>query len=180
MAQWAVRNKFYKLVELLQTNCAVPLSSNPTNKPFPWAEYDTKSTREFYDIRKTASNPVGMDNADDNLLQNCAEGQDPTDCLAKPAQRQAYKELSKELRKIRKSADPQSTCRNLGDGNQDLRVNQADIDAVAKGRANTTSTWTARPTGPTSPSSRRTSARTAAICAPAPISIAIAALIPRT
>jgi len=128
VAQWAVRTKRYKLVELLQTNCAAPLPPNATNKAFPWAEYDTKTTREFYDLNPTAQNPIGMDNAEDNLLQNCPEGQDPKTCLPKPL-RQVYNQLSRVLDETKASAEPQSTCRSLGDGNMDLRVNNADVRA---------------------------------------------------
>lgn len=125
--QYAVRNKRFKLVESVQTNCAAPLPADATNKPFPWAEYDTKTVREFYDIRRTTGNPTGMDVATANLLKNCPEGQDPTTCLSANFG-QAYTQLSNELGSIKSSAAPQQQCRAKGDGNGDLRVNQADLD----------------------------------------------------
>jgi hypothetical protein len=125
--QFAVRNKRFKLVELQQTNCAAPLPPDATNKAFPWAEYDTKTVREFYDIRRSTANPNGMDVANANLLKNCPEGQDPVTCLSANFG-QAYTQLSNELDSIKNSAAPQQQCRAKGDGNGDLRVNQADLD----------------------------------------------------
>jgi hypothetical protein len=128
VAQWAVRNKRYKLVELLKTNCAAPLPPNATNKPFPWAEYDTQTSREFYDLRKTQGNPTGVDFADNNLLRDCPAGQDPKTCLEGPLRRN-YTQLSNTLASVRGSGDAQATCMSKGDGNLDLRVNNADVRA---------------------------------------------------
>jgi arylsulfatase A-like enzyme len=130
VAQWAVRNKRYKLVELLQTNCAVPLAPG-AEKPFPWAEYETKTAFEFYDLNPTPGNPIGMDNADDNFLKDCPEGQDPKTCLPRPLRR-TYAQLSRVLEGIKNSAGAQKTCHSLGDGNMDLRVNEADIKGWEK------------------------------------------------
>jgi arylsulfatase A-like enzyme len=131
VAQWAVRNKRYKLVELLRTDCAAPLPPDATDKPFPWAEYDTRTTFELYDLKPTATNPIGIDNADDNLLKDCPEGQDPRSCLPRRL-RPTYAKLSGVLGNIKNSAQAQSTCRSLGDGNLDLRVNKADIKGVER------------------------------------------------
>jgi arylsulfatase A-like enzyme len=125
--QFAVRNKRFKLVETQQTNCAAPLPPDATNKPFPWAEYDTKTAREFYDIRRTTANPSGMDIANADFLKNCPEGQDPLTCLPGNFQ-DDYTKLSNELDSIKNSAAPQQQCRAKGDGNGDLRVNQSDLD----------------------------------------------------
>ena len=130
VAQWAVRNKRYKLVELLQTNCAAPLQPGAV-KAFPWAEYETKTKREFYDLNPTAQNPNGLDNADDDFLKDCPEGDDPKTCLPR-ALRPVYSQLSRVLDNTRASADAQNTCRSLGDGNLDLRVNRADIKEWGK------------------------------------------------
>ena len=126
VAQWAVRNKFYKLVKLSQTNCQAPLPPNATNKAFPWAEYDTKTKFEFYDITPTEANPIGMDHADSDLLKDCPEGKDPRTCLPREL-RPIYGQLSRELDRLEASAEPQNVCRGKGDGNRDLRVNRADL-----------------------------------------------------
>ncbi|HET7680380.1 MAG TPA: sulfatase-like hydrolase/transferase [Xanthobacteraceae bacterium] len=130
VSQFAVRNKRFKLVEAERTNCAAPLPANAKNKPFPWAEYRTKTTVEFYDLKKTATNPIGMDNEDDDLLKDCPAGQDPKTCVPQ-AVRKSYAELEAELKKTKASAKPQQVCRNKGDGNLDLRVNQADLNGWA-------------------------------------------------
>jgi hypothetical protein len=125
--QFATRNKRYKLVELHETDCASPLQPGD-QKAFPWAEYNTKTSREFYDLQPTPDNPNGLDLASKNLLQNCPEGQDPKSCLPK-ALRPDYVELSKAMATVENSAKPQQTCRSLGDGNLDLRVNNEDVKA---------------------------------------------------
>lgn len=127
VAQWAVRNGRFKLVERQETDCAAPLPANAAERAFPWAEYDTRTVREFYDIRPTEANPLGLDAPEGNLLQNCPEGADPESCLGWPARR-GYANLSRVLQETRDSASAQDTCRALGDGNLDLRVNQADIE----------------------------------------------------
>jgi arylsulfatase A-like enzyme len=130
VAQYALRDKRYKIAETERTNCAAPLPASAKRKPFPWAEYGTKTTREFYDLKKTASNPIGMDNADDNFLKDCPTGQDEKGCLP-PRLRETYATLSDQLDAMKNSANPQQACRSKGDGNLDLRVNQADLDGWA-------------------------------------------------
>jgi hypothetical protein len=130
VSQFALRNKRYKIVQAERTDCSAPLPGNAKNKPFPWAEYQTKTRLEFYDLRKTADNPLGIDNEDDDLLKDCPAGQDPKACV-RPALRETYAELEAELKKTKNSASPQQVCRGKGDGNMDLRVNQADLDGWA-------------------------------------------------
>jgi hypothetical protein len=130
VAQFALRNKRYKIVQAERTNCAAPLPSNAKNKPFPWAEYQTKTKFEFYDLRKTAANPIGIDGEDDDMLKDCPEGQDPKACV-RLALRETYASLEAELKKTKDSAKPQQICRSKGDGNMDLRVNQADLKGWA-------------------------------------------------
>lgn len=128
--QYAVRDKRYKLVELEQTDCSAPLATNASSKPFPWAEYKTKTTREFYDLKPTASNPIGLDQPDGNFLKDCPEGQDPVTCL--PAELQSrYSRLADTLDRTIQSGDAAKKCQAKGDGNLDQRVNQADLDAWA-------------------------------------------------
>ncbi len=126
VSQYAVRDKRYKVVEVEQTDCKTPLAKG-AKKPFPWAEFRTKVFREFYDLKPTSDNPTGMDFADNNLLKNCKEGQDPVTCLPQSL-RGTYSRLANELDSVKASAKPQTACQMKGDGNLDLRVNQADID----------------------------------------------------
>lgn len=130
ISQLAVRNKRYKLAQVERTDCSAPLPPNARNKPFPWAEYQTKVREEFYDLKKTASNPIGIDNEDDDFLKDCPEGQDAKGCLPRRLH-ESYAELAKALNKTKDSAKPQQICRSKGDGNLDLRVNQADLDGWA-------------------------------------------------
>jgi hypothetical protein len=130
VSQFAVRNKRFKLAQIERTNCAAPLPRNAKSKPFPWAEYQTTVREEFYDLKETASNPIGMDNADDDFLKDCPVGQDAKGCLPRRLH-EPYAELAKALKKVKDSAKPQQICRSKGDGNMDLRVNQADLDAWA-------------------------------------------------
>lgn len=130
VAQYATRNGQYKLVELHQTDCAAPLQPGDP-KPFPWAEYSTKTVQEFYDITPRPGNPTGMDNANDNLLQNCPAGQDPVTCLPK-ALRPQYRQLSRTMTAMKDSGQAQATCRSKGDGNLDLRVNNLDVQEWKK------------------------------------------------
>lgn len=127
VAQWAVRNGRFKLVEREETDCAAPLPAGATERAFPWAEYDTRTVREFYDIRPTSANPLGLDAPEGNLLQNCPEGADPESCLGAREGR-GYANLSRLLAGLRDSARAQDRCRGLGDGNLDLRVDRADIE----------------------------------------------------
>jgi hypothetical protein len=126
-AQYAVRNKRYKLVELEQTDCSAPLPVNAQNKPFPWAEYQTTMVRELYDLKPTDANPVGLDQPDGNFLKDCPLGQDPLTCLPENL-RGVYQMLADELDATLASGKPAQTCQSKGDGNLDQRVNQADID----------------------------------------------------
>lgn len=128
VAQWAVRNGRFKLVERLETDCAASLPPGAAERAFPWAEYDTRTRREFYNVEQTDENPLGLDDADGDLLANCPDGADPESCLGWPARR-GYANLSRLLDEMRESADAQDTCRSLGDGNLDLRVDRADIEA---------------------------------------------------
>jgi len=128
VSQFAVRNKRYKLVELEKTDCSAPLPANAQNKSFPWAEYATKITREFYDIKQTNANPIGMDKPENDFLKDCPEGSDPKSCLPETL-RPNYNWLSNELKSIKTSAEGQQQCEAAGDGNSDLRVNQADVNA---------------------------------------------------
>jgi hypothetical protein len=67
-----------------------------------------------------------VDRAAADLLKDCPAGQDPASCLQGPALA-SYRRLSAELQRIQRSAEPQATCAAQGDGNGDLRVNQADV-----------------------------------------------------
>jgi hypothetical protein len=127
VSQFAVRNKRYKLVQVERTNCARRLPANASSKPFPWAEYQTTTQTEFYDLRKTRANPLGIDDEDDNLLRNCPAGQDGKACIPAAA-RENYAALEAELKRTKDSARAQEACRARGDGNLDLRINQADLD----------------------------------------------------
>lgn len=121
--QFGVRNKRYKLVELESTNCSKPLKPGQKGA-FPWAEYQTTTTREFYDLKPTKQNPLGMDTADANLIPGCPT--DPESCVPGDLAGQ-YDALSAELAAVRKSAEPELTCLAKGDGNRDLRVNKIDL-----------------------------------------------------
>jgi hypothetical protein len=130
--QFAVRNRVFKLVEMTRLDCSTRITS-ASQKAFPWAEYQTTTTREFYDIRTgQPGNPNGLDNeANDLVALSCPAGQDPRTCLATQNQRDNYVELSNELKRIRNSATAQNRCQAKGDGNQDQRINQADLNGWA-------------------------------------------------
>jgi hypothetical protein len=73
-----------------------------------------------------------MDNAAYDLVaRNCAAGQDPSTCLGTQNQIANYVDLSNELTRIKNSARSQNRCQARGDGNQDQRINQADLDGWA-------------------------------------------------
>ena len=121
--QAAVRDKRFKLVEIQNTNCAAPLQAGQA-KPFPWAEYQTQTSYELYDIRKTKANPTGLDNPSGNKIAAC--GTNPKACLPgwlKPV----FAQLDGELKRIQLSAKPQNDCAAKGDGNMDLVVDAQDI-----------------------------------------------------
>ncbi len=130
LSQLAVRDKRYKLVEVVRTDCSSPLPPDAASKPFPWAEYATTTSRELYDLKPTAANPLGLDPPDGDLLQQCSAGESPAGCLPR-GRRAAYDRLANELLRIKESASAEETCRAKGDGNLDLRVDQADIAAWA-------------------------------------------------
>src|SRR5207244_7747934 len=109
-AQYAVRDKRYKLVQNDQTDCSAPLSSNAKKKPYPWAEYKTTTVRELYDLKPTSDNPVGLDQPDGNFLKDCPKGQDPETCLPESL-RGIYQNLATELDAIVDSGKPAATCR---------------------------------------------------------------------
>jgi hypothetical protein len=119
----------FKLIQLEATDCSKPITNASQPKPFPWAEYLTTTTQEFYDLTLTKGNPKGLDNAPYNLAKNCAPGQDLTTCLPTAIDVTNYKLLNKELQAMLKSPNAQNNCQAKGDGNLDQRVNQADIDA---------------------------------------------------
>jgi hypothetical protein len=123
--QFAVRNRIFKLIELTRLDCSMPIT-NASQKAFPWAEYQTTTIREFYDIRPRANNPNGLDNAAYNLAANCPD--DPASCLPTQVDINNYNTLSNELRRTKNSAKGQDRCQAKGDGNQDQRVNRADLD----------------------------------------------------
>jgi arylsulfatase A-like enzyme len=123
--QYAVRDKSYKLVEMEETDCSAPLKKGQT-PAFPWAEYQTRTVREFYDIRPTADNPLGLDQADADYLAGCKDD-DPARCLPKSL-RDRYRKLASTLDGMQRSAKAEATCQAAGDGNMDLRVNRQDIE----------------------------------------------------
>jgi arylsulfatase A-like enzyme len=119
--QYATRDKNYKVVEMQNTDCAAPLEEGDP-KAFPWAEYNLKTTYEFYDVRETAQNPTGLDNT--NLAADC--GEDPTTCLT-GANLGRYQKLYDDMKATIASADPQNACAAIGDGNMDMMVDELDV-----------------------------------------------------
>lgn len=122
--QYAVRNGRFKLVELQALNCSKPIT-DPSQKAFPWADYQVGVTQELYDL---ILDPLGLDNAPGNLAQNCAPGQDISTCLPTQIDVTNYQALNNTLQGLKASAASQNACRAMGDGNLDQRVTQADID----------------------------------------------------
>lgn len=123
--QKAVRNRSFKLVEAERFDCSTPLPKG-TKGAVPWASYQTRIEKEFYEITPTDTNPKGMDSADLNLLKDCPEGQGKKSCLPKDI-RADYAQLADELKAIKESVKPQNQCRKKGDGNLDMRVDAADL-----------------------------------------------------
>jgi hypothetical protein len=123
--QKAVRNKRFKLVEAERFDCSTPLAQGAKGS-VPWAEFETRVEKEFYNIEPTETNPNGIDSADLNLLADCPEGQGNKSCLPKDV-RADYAELSDELKAIKASAKPQDECRKKGDGNLDMRIDASDV-----------------------------------------------------
>jgi hypothetical protein len=124
--QKAVRNRLFKLVEAERFDCSSPLPAGGKGA-VPWAEFTTRTEREFYSVQPTEANPNGVDFAQLDLLQSCPDGQDPKTCLPSALQ-STYVQLSNELGAIKKSATAQIVCRRKGDGNLDMRINAADMD----------------------------------------------------
>ena len=131
--QYAVRNQKWKLVRLDLEDCTAPIdpSTPPSQRPFPWAEYGTKTVFELYPLKASRTNPAGVDRKEDNLLQDCQKpspppccSPDPSACL-RPAARLVFEKLSKRLNRILAS---EPAC--PGDGNLDKVVNQLDLDGV--------------------------------------------------
>jgi hypothetical protein len=98
-AVWTVRNDRYKLVKSQLASCDADLN------PY-----------EFYDLKPTQFNPVGLDNSPFNLLTKPK--------LTAPESVNLYK-LFVQLEKILNS---EPAC--PGDGNLDKEVNEADIKGV--------------------------------------------------
>jgi arylsulfatase A-like enzyme len=95
---WTVRNDRYKLVKSQLAAC-------DDNNPY-----------EFYDLKPTLLNPVGLDNSPFNLL---------TKSSLTPTEKANLSRLFAELEKILAS---EPSC--PGDGNLDKKVNDADIQGV--------------------------------------------------
>jgi arylsulfatase A-like enzyme len=119
--QYATRDKSFKVVEMQTTDCAAPLQEGDP-KPFPWAEYRLKTTYEFYDVRQTKQNPTGLDT--DNLASACPD--DPSTCLTGPNLGR-YQKLYDAMKATIASAEPQSACAAIGDGNMDMVIDDLDI-----------------------------------------------------
>jgi len=119
--QYATRDQKFKVVQMQNTDCSSPLAEG--DKPaFPWAEYNLKTTYEFYDVRETPQNPTGLDN--NNLASACPD--DPTTCLT-GANLGRYQALYDSMKATIASAEPQNACAAIGDGNMDMRVDELDV-----------------------------------------------------
>jgi hypothetical protein len=119
----------FKLVEMQGLDCSKPIAES-SPKAFPWQQYELGTkVEEFYDL---TLNPNSLDNANDNLAQNCAPGQDLTTCLPTQIDVDNYTQLANALQRMKNSAKDQNRCQGKGDGNGDLRVNKLDLDGWAK------------------------------------------------
>lgn len=98
-AVWTVRNNRYKLVKSELATC------DATNNPY-----------EFYDLKPTIVNPVGLDNSPFNLL---------TKTSLTPTEKTNLNLLMAKLEKVLNS-EPAAP----GDGNLDKHVNEADIQGA--------------------------------------------------
>ena len=98
-AVWTVRNDRYKLVKSQLAVC------DDTNNPY-----------EFYDLKPTLVNPVGLDNSPFNLLSKSSLTQ--TEKI----------NLSRLLAELEKILNSEPAC--PGDGNLDKKVNEEDIQGV--------------------------------------------------
>jgi hypothetical protein len=99
-ATWAVRNERYKLVKSDHASCDSDLN------PY-----------EFYDLKPTELNPVGLDTAENDLLQ------DPSNLTTE--QLHNLSQLHQALDEILRS---EPACH--GDGNLDKMVNKEDANGV--------------------------------------------------
>lgn len=99
-ATWAVRNERYKLVKSDHASCDSDLN------PY-----------EFYDLKPTELNPVGLDTAENDLLQ------DPSNLTTE--QLRNLSQLHEALNEILRS---EPACH--GDGNLDKVVNKEDANGV--------------------------------------------------
>jgi len=131
--QYAVRNRDFKLVRLDLEDCTAPIdpSTPPSQRPFPWAEYGTKTVLELYSLKPTDVNPAGVDRPQDNLLKACQSADPPACCQTDPATclplplRLTFTVLKRKLNQILTS---EPAC--PGDGNLDKVVNQLDLNGV--------------------------------------------------
>jgi hypothetical protein len=126
--QYAIRNGKFKLVQQEREDCSKPITNASQVKPYPWAEYLTSTTQEFYNLTPIPGiNPKGLDSSPFNLAKNCAPGAKLADCLPTPLAKANYRTLNAELQATLKSNQAQRNCVAKGDGNMDMRVSQADI-----------------------------------------------------
>jgi hypothetical protein len=120
----------YKLVELDVSDCTkpIPISTPVSQRPFPWAEYLTSTTQEFYNLTPTPDNPKGIDYASSDLASNCSQyADDLSTCLPNQVDVANYQLLKNKLDAVMNTATAQNLCRTQGDGNLDMRVNQTDV-----------------------------------------------------
>lgn len=125
LKQLTARDAAHKLVRTTTFDCATPLAGSGQTAIVPWADYATRTADEYYDVRKTAENPLGLDRADADKLAGCTAA-DPADCLPKGLRR-SYRRLAAEIDRIVGTADDDAACRALGDGDMDRRITRADV-----------------------------------------------------
>ncbi len=125
LRQQTARNASWKLVRSTSFDCQTPLAGSGQTAALPWAEYATKTGEEFYDVRRTKTNPVGLDDPDQDKLAGCTAA-DPKDCLPK-ALRQTYAELSWAIDHVVRTAETDDACRAKGDGDMDMRIGRSDL-----------------------------------------------------
>jgi hypothetical protein len=125
VAQKTARTATHKLVRSTNFACDTPLAGSGQAPALPWAEFATTTADEFYDVRRTPGNPVGIDAPEADLLAGCTAA-DPADCLPQ-ALRGTYRTLAGEVDRIVRSADEDAACRAKGDGNMDQRISRADL-----------------------------------------------------
>ncbi len=141
-SQKAVQNEHYKLVELTLTNCDAPVDDPKVSPP-----YERITAHQFYDLDVVPVDYLATEvcRAVDNLHEaagsdlRCNDGRrsaelpngnacaNAPECLAPfPELFQGFSALQSQL-----NAVVQSATQCPGDGNQDMRVTQLDIDGVA-------------------------------------------------